>query len=179
MVSAATLPILCAAEFSGSPNHSAFKPTTRAHSTSKDLAKWLRCLRRAFKAISIWVILLVAFIGGVFSGFSRRAAPATFGCRRWSMFSAFPRNLAVGTDLFEIIISASYGTFTHAVKGQRRYLDCTGHAHGRGHRRPDRCDFDAIFYRPEIRLAFVPLPLIGAVHCHLHFDDAVTNCNAR
>jgi len=28
-----------------------------------------------------------------------------------------PTHLAVGTDLFEIIISASYGTFTHAIKG--------------------------------------------------------------
>ncbi len=28
-----------------------------------------------------------------------------------------PTHLAVGTDLFEIIISASYGTFSHAIKG--------------------------------------------------------------
>ena len=28
-----------------------------------------------------------------------------------------PTHLAVGTDLFEIIISASYGTFSHALKG--------------------------------------------------------------
>jgi uncharacterized membrane protein YfcA len=28
-----------------------------------------------------------------------------------------PTHLAVGTDLFEIVISASYGTFTHAIKG--------------------------------------------------------------
>ena len=27
-----------------------------------------------------------------------------------------PTHLAVGTDLFEIIISASYGTFSHAIK---------------------------------------------------------------
>jgi uncharacterized membrane protein YfcA len=30
---------------------------------------------------------------------------------------AFAIELAVGTDLFEIIVSASYGTLTHAVKG--------------------------------------------------------------
>src|SRR5438270_254805 len=71
-------------------------------------------------------------------------------------------NLVVGTDLFEIIISSSYGTLTHAVKGNVDILIAlvrhTGAAIG--------AQIGAIstqyFAGPKIRLAFVPLPLIGA-----------------
>ncbi len=73
-----------------------------------------------------------------------------------------PTHLAVGTDLFEIIISASYGTFSHAIKGNVDILIAlvmhTGAAIG--------AQIGAIstqyFAGPKIRLAFVPLPLIGA-----------------
>jgi uncharacterized membrane protein YfcA len=73
-----------------------------------------------------------------------------------------PTHLAVGTDLFEIIISASYGTFTHAIKGNVDILIAlvmhTGAAIG--------AQIGAIatqyFAGPKIRLLFVPLPLIGA-----------------
>ena len=72
-----------------------------------------------------------------------------------------PTHLAVGTDLFEIIISASYGTFSHALKGNVDILIAlvmqTGAAIG--------AQIGAIstqyFAGPKIRLAFVPLPLIG------------------
>src|SRR5439155_27297809 len=68
------------------------------------------------KGISLWMILLVAFVGGLFSGFLGGGAVYI---RMPSMVYVLgiPTHLAVGTDLFEIIISASYGTFTHAVKG--------------------------------------------------------------
>jgi uncharacterized membrane protein YfcA len=73
-----------------------------------------------------------------------------------------PTHLAVGTDLFEIIISASYGTLSHAIKGNVDILIAlvmnTGAAVG--------AQIGAIstqyFAGPKIRLAFVPLPLIGA-----------------
>ena len=113
------------------------------------------------KAISLWVIMLVAFIGGVFSGFLGGGAGYI---RMPSMVYALgiPTHLAVGTDLFEIIISASYGTFTHAIKGNVDILIAlvmhTGAAIG--------AQIGAIstqyFAGPKIRLAFVPLPLIGA-----------------
>src|SRR5437879_12661807 len=66
--------------------------------------------------ISLWVIILVSFIGGLFSGFLGGGA----GYIRMPMLVyvlGIPTHLAVGTDLFEIIISASYGTFSHALKG--------------------------------------------------------------
>ena len=64
--------------------------------------------------------------------------------------------------MFEIIISASYGTFTHAIKGNVDIMIAlvmhTGAAIG--------AQIGAImtqyFAGPKIRLAFVPLPLIGA-----------------
>src|SRR5204863_315878 len=68
------------------------------------------------KEISLWLILFVAFVGGFFSGFLGGGAGYI---RMPSMVYVLgiPTHLAVGTDLFEIIISASYGTFSHAVKG--------------------------------------------------------------
>jgi uncharacterized membrane protein YfcA len=111
--------------------------------------------------ISLWVILVVAFIGGLFSGFLGGGAGYI---RMPSMVYVLgiPTHLAVGTDLFEIIISASYGTFSHAVKGNVDILIAlvmnTGAAIG--------AQIGAIctqyFAGPKIRLAFVPLPLIGA-----------------
>jgi uncharacterized membrane protein YfcA len=113
------------------------------------------------KAISLWVIILVSFVGGLFSGFLGGGAGYI---RMPSMVYVLgiPTHLAVGTDLFEIIISASYGTFTHAIKGNVDILIAlvmhTGAAIG--------AQIGAIatqyFTGPKIRLAFVPLPLIGA-----------------
>jgi uncharacterized protein len=111
--------------------------------------------------ISLWVIVLVSFIGGLFSGFLGGGAGYI---RMPSMVYVIgiPTHLAVGTDLFEIIISASYGTFSHAIKGNVDILIAlvmnTGAAVG--------AQIGAIstqyFAGPKIRLAFVPLPLIGA-----------------
>jgi uncharacterized membrane protein YfcA len=111
--------------------------------------------------VSFWVILVVAFVGGLFSGFLGGGA----GYIRMPSLVyvlGIPTHLAVGTDLFEIIISASYGTFTHAIKGNVDILIAlvmnTGAAVG--------AQIGAIstqyFAGPKIRLAFVPLPLIGA-----------------
>jgi uncharacterized protein len=113
------------------------------------------------KSISLWVILIVAFIGGVFSGFLGGGAGYI---RMPSMvyILGIPTHLAVGTDLFEVVISASYGTFSHALKGNVDIMIAlvmhTGAAIG--------AQIGAIatqyFTGPKIRLAFVPLPLVGA-----------------
>jgi uncharacterized membrane protein YfcA len=111
--------------------------------------------------ISLWVIVFVSFVGGLFAGFLGGGA----GYIRMPMLVyvlGIPTHLAVGTDLFEIIISASYGTFSHAIKGNVDILIAlvmnTGAAIG--------AQIGAIstqyFAGPKIRLAFVPLPLIGA-----------------
>jgi uncharacterized membrane protein YfcA len=141
-------------------DHSAFGPVTRAIQRLK-IWPMIALPTSGIKEISLWLILLVAFVGGVFSGFLGGGAGYI---RMPSMVYVLgiPTHLAVGTDLFEIIISASYGTFTHAVKGNVDILIAlvmhTGAAIG--------AQIGAIatqyFAGPTIRLAFVPLPLIGA-----------------
>jgi uncharacterized protein len=140
-------------------DHSAFMHVTRAIQ-GLELPPMIE-LPTSGVTISLWIILLVAFIGGLFSGFLGGGAGYI---RMPSMVYVLgiPTHLAVGTDLFEIIISASYGTFTHAIKGNVDILIAlvmhTGAAIG--------AQIGAIstqyFAGPKIRLAFVPLPLIGA-----------------
>lgn len=139
---------------------SAFRPVTRR---IQNLKMWpmVSLPTSGVKSISLWIILLVSFVGGLFSGFLGGGAGYI---RMPSMVYVLgiPTHLAVGTDLFEIIISASYGTFTHAMKGNVDILIAlvmhTGAAIG--------AQIGAIstqyFAGPKIRLLFVPLPLIGA-----------------
>jgi len=141
-------------------DESSFSHRTRA---IQRLALWpmISLPTSGVKSISLWVIILVSMIGGLFSGFLGGGA----GYIRMPMLVyvlGIPTHLAVGTDLFEIIISASYGTFTHAIKGNVDIMIAlvmhTGAAIG--------AQIGAIstqyFTGPKIRLAFVPLPLIGA-----------------
>ena len=145
---------------SAKEDKSAFGPATRAIQRLK-IWPMIALPTSGIKAISLWIVLAVAFVGGLFSGFLGGGAGYI---RMPSMVYVIgiPTHLAVGTDLLEIIISASYGTFTHAVKGNVDILIAlvmhTGAAIG--------AQIGAIstqyFAGPKIRLAFVPLPLIGA-----------------
>ena len=141
-------------------DHSAFAHVTRAIQGLR-IAPMISLPTSGVKSISIWIIVVVSFIGGLFSGFLGGGA----GYIRMPMMVyvlGIPTHLAVGTDLFEIIISASYGTFSHAIKGNVDILIAlvmnTGAAIG--------AQIGAVstqyFAGPKIRLAFVPLPLIGA-----------------
>lgn len=141
-------------------DESSFTDVTRSIQRFQ-LAPMISLPASGIASISIWVIVLVSFIGGLFSGFLGGGA----GYIRMPMLVyvlGIPTHLAVGTDLFEIIISASYGTFSHAMKGNVDILIAlvmnTGAAIG--------AQIGAIstqyFAGPKIRLAFVPLPLIGA-----------------
>jgi uncharacterized protein len=112
-------------------------------------------------AISLWVILLVAFVGGLFSGFLGGGAGYI---RMPSMVYVLgiPTHLAVGTDLFEIVISASYGTVTHAIKGNVDILIALVMHTGAVIGAQIGVVATQYFAGPKIRLAFVPMPLIGA-----------------
>ena len=125
------------------------------------LAPMLRLPVSGVPRISLWIVVLVSFVGGLFSGFLGGGA----GYIRMPLMVyllGIPTHVAVGTDLFEVMISASYGTLTHAVKGNVDIMVAlvmhTGAAIG--------AQIGAIgtqyFTGPKIRLAFVPLPLIGA-----------------
>jgi uncharacterized membrane protein YfcA len=112
--------------------------------------------------ISVWAVVLVAFVGGLASGFLGGGAGYI---RMPSMIYllGIPTHIAVGTDLFEIIISASYGTVTHALKGNVDILIALVMHTGAAIGAQIGATSTQFFAGPRIRLAFIPLPLIGVV----------------
>ena len=113
------------------------------------------------KRISVWAILGVAFVGGFFSGFlGGGAGYIRMPCMIYLL--GIPTHIAVGTDLFEIIISASYGTVTHALKGNVDILIALVMHTGAAIGAQIGATLTQFFVGPRIRMAFIPLPLIGA-----------------
>jgi uncharacterized membrane protein YfcA len=113
------------------------------------------------ESISLWVILGVSFLTGLLAG----VLGVGGGFIRMPMmvyFIGVPTHVAVGTDLFEVVISAGFGTVTHAVKGNVDVLMAlvmqTGAAIG--------AQIGAVstrfFAGPRIRLFFSILPFVGA-----------------
>jgi uncharacterized protein len=113
------------------------------------------------ESISIWVVLAVSFLTGLLAGMLGVGG----GFIRMPMLIylvGVPTHVAVGTDLFEIIISAGFGTITHALKGNVDVLMAlvmqTGAAIG--------AQIGAVstryFAGPRIRLFFSVLPFVGA-----------------
>jgi uncharacterized protein len=140
-------------------DRSAFGPVTRSIQRLK-IRPMIELPTSGVK-ISLWTILLVAFIGGLFSGFLGGGAGYI---RMPSMVYVLgiPTHLAVGTDLFEIVISASYGTISHAIKGNVDILIALVMHTGAVIGAQIGVVATQYFAGPKIRLAFVPLPLIGA-----------------
>src|SRR5215469_2307475 len=114
------------------------------------------------RSISFWAILFVSFVGGIFSGFLGGGAGYI---RMPSMvyLLGIPTHIAVGTDLFEIIISASYGTIRHAMNGNVDILVALVMQTGAALGARIGANLTRYFTGPRIRLAFAPLPLLGAV----------------
>jgi uncharacterized membrane protein YfcA len=111
--------------------------------------------------VSVWAILAIAFVGGLFSGFLGGGA----GYIRMPMMVfllGIPTHVAVGTDLFEIIISAGYGTLSHAIKGNVDVMVALVMHTGAAVGAQIGATLTEYFQGPRIRLAFVPLPLLGA-----------------
>ena len=114
------------------------------------------------ESVSLWVVVGVGLITGVLAGFLGVGG----GFIRMPMlvyFVGVPTHVAVGTDLFEIVISAGYGTVTHALKGNVDIFIAlimqTGAAIG--------AQIGAVstryFAGPRIRLFFSALPLLGVI----------------
>ncbi len=113
-------------------------------------------------SISLWSVIGVGLVTGVLAGMLGVGG----GFIRMPMMVyllGIPTHVAVGTDLFEIVISAGYGTVTHALKGNVDILIAlvmqTGAAVG--------AQIGAVSTRyvrgPRIRLAFSGLALVGAL----------------
>ncbi len=145
---------------SGRRDHSAFGHIARAvHRIS--LPPHISLPVSGIARISIWAILTVAFIGGFFSGFlGGGAGYIRMPCMIYVL--GIPTHIAVGTDLFEIIISASYGTISHALKGNVDILIALVMHTGAAIGAQIGATLTQYFVGPKIRMAFIPLPLIGA-----------------
>jgi hypothetical protein len=111
--------------------------------------------------VSVWAIILVGGVTGLLAG----VLGVGGGFLRMPLMIyalGIPTHIAVGTDLFEIAISAGYGTISHALKGNVDILIAltmhTGAAIG--------AQIGAAATRyvsgPAIRLLFAILPLAAA-----------------
>lgn len=114
------------------------------------------------EAISLWPVLGVGFLTGLLAGMLGVGG----GFIRMPMLVyvlGIPTHVAVGTDLFEIMISSGFGTLTHALKGNVDILMAlvmqTGAALG--------AQIGAVstryFRGPLLRLLFSALPALGAL----------------
>lgn len=132
----------------------------RVHSI--DLPPMISFPASGIASISLWAVLGVGFVTGLLAGFLGVGG----GFVRMPMLVyliGIPTHVAVGTDLFEIVISAGFGTLTHAVKGNVDVLMAlvmhTGAALG--------AQIGAVstrfFAGPRIRLLFSGLPLLGVL----------------
>ena len=111
--------------------------------------------------VSLWPILAVAVVGGLFSGFLGGGA-GYIRMPTLVYLLGVPTHLAVGTDLFEVVISAGYGTFTHALKGNVDILIALVMHTGAAIGAQIGATLTEKFHGVGIRLAFAPLPLLGA-----------------
>ncbi len=135
------------------------------------LANWLQGIRippmvsfptSGIKSVSLWVVLGVGLITGVLAGFLGVGG----GFIRMPMLVyiiGVPTHVAVGTDLFEIIISAGYGTLTHALKGNVDILVALVMQTGAAVGAQIGAVSTSFVAGPRIRLLFSTLPLIGAI----------------
>ena len=73
-----------------------------------------------------------------------------------------PTHVAVGTDLFEIVISAGFGTLTHALKGNVDVLMALVMQTGAALGAQIGASLTRYFRGPRIRMVFAGLSLIGA-----------------
>lgn len=112
-------------------------------------------------SISVWSVLLVGFISGILAGFLGVGG----GFIRMPLliyFLGIPTHVAIGTDLFEIVFSAGYGTLTHAIKGNVDILMALLMQTGAAIGAKIGAASTRYFAGPRIRLFFSILPFIGA-----------------
>jgi uncharacterized membrane protein YfcA len=114
------------------------------------------------ESISLWYVVGVGFITGILSG----ALGVGGGFIRMPLLVyvlGIPTHVAVGTDLFEIVFSAGYGTITHAIKGNVDILMALVMQTGAAMGAQIGATSTRFFAGAKIRLFFSVLPLIGVI----------------
>ncbi|MEJ2746705.1 MAG: sulfite exporter TauE/SafE family protein [Anaerolineae bacterium] len=114
------------------------------------------------ESISLWVVVGVGLLTGILAG-SLGVGGGFIRMPLLVYIVGVPTHVAVGTDLFEIVFSAGYGTLTHAVKGNVDVLMALVMQTGAAVGAQIGATGTRYFAGPRIRLLFSALPLIGAV----------------
>jgi uncharacterized membrane protein YfcA len=118
--------------------------------------------------ISLWVVLLAGMVTGILTGMLGVGG----GFIRMPVFIyvlGVPTHVALGTDLFEIIFSAGYGTITHALKGNVDIILALVMQTGAALGAQLGATSTQFFKGPIIRLLFSFLPFIGALLVIIRF----------
>jgi hypothetical protein len=113
-------------------------------------------------SISVWAVFGVGLVTGFLAG----TLGVGGGFVRVPLLVyaiGIPTHVAVGTDLFEIVISAGFGTLTHAAKGNVDVLMALTMHTGAALGAQIGATATRFFTGPRIRLLFSGLPLVGAV----------------
>lgn len=113
-------------------------------------------------SISLWVIIGVGLVTGFLAGFLGVGG----GFIRMPLlvyFMGIPTHVAVGTDLFEIVFSAGFGTITHALKSNVDVLMALVMQTGAAMGAQIGASMTRFFAGPRIRLFFSALPVLGAI----------------
>jgi uncharacterized membrane protein YfcA len=111
--------------------------------------------------ISVWAIILVGLVTGILAGFLGVGG----GFLRMPLMIyvlGIPTHVAVGTDLFEIIISAGFGTITHSLKGNVDFMIAATMLTGAALGAQIGAAATRYFSGPIIRLLFSVLPIFAA-----------------
>jgi uncharacterized membrane protein YfcA len=111
--------------------------------------------------VSIWAIILVGGVTGILAGMLGVGG----GFLRMPLMIyalGIPTHIAVGTDLFEIAISAGYGTISHALKGNVDILIALTMHTGAAIGAQIGAAATRYFSGPTIRLLFSIMPLAAA-----------------
>ncbi len=114
------------------------------------------------EALSLWTILAAGAGTGFFSGFLGGGG----GYLRLPMLVyllGVPTHVAVGTDLFEVALSAGFGTARHALAGNVDILIALAINAGAVFGARTGAALARFVRGPKLRLAFAPLPAVGAV----------------
>lgn len=69
------------------------------------------------KSVSVWIVLLIFFIAGALQGFLG-VGGGFIKMPAMIYLLGVPTIIAVGTDLFNVLITSLYGGFTYALKGR-------------------------------------------------------------
>jgi uncharacterized membrane protein YfcA len=153
------------------------KPLSQQTSQEKDkrafrfISEWTQSIdlepkvdlpHSGIKSISVWAILVVSFVGGFFSGFLGGGA-GYIRMPAMVYLLGIPTHIAIGTDLFEIVVSAGYGSFRHAMNGNVDVLIALIMQTGASVGAQIGALLTQYFNGPRIRMAFAPLPLLGAI----------------